>query len=192
MAKVYVFLANGFEEVEAMAPVDVLRRAGIEVVTVSITGSEFVKGAHNVIIKADKVFTECKYDDAELVVLPGGMPGATNLNEHQGLRNLIIEHNLRHKKIGAICAAPLVLGGLGLLKGKKATCYPGFEKYLTEAEYTAALVTVDSNIITGEGPAASLEFAYTLLEQIAGSKHVAPLREGMMYNHRETEMKSEE
>ena len=95
MAKVYVFLANGFEEVEAMSPVDVFRRAGIEVVTVSITGSEFVKGAHNVIIKADKVFAECKFDDADLLVLPGGMPGATNLNEHQGLRNLLIEHNLR-------------------------------------------------------------------------------------------------
>ena len=111
------------------------------------------------------------------------MPGATNLNEHQGLRNILIEHNLRHKKIGAICAATLVLGGLGLLKGKKATCYPGFEKYLTGAEYTADIVTVDSNIITGEGPAAAFAFAYALLEQIAGSKHVAPIREGMMYDH---------
>ena len=190
MAKVYLFLANGFEEVEAMTPVDVFRRAGIEVVTVSITGSEFVKGAHNVIIKADKVFAECKFTDADLLVLPGGMSGATNLNEHQGLRNLLIEHNLRHKKIGAICAAPLVLGGLGLLKGKKATCYPGFEKFLTDAEYTADLVTVDSNITTGEGPAASLEFAYTLLEQIAGSKPVDPIREGMMYKHLEEELKN--
>ena len=190
MAKVYVFLANGFEEVEAMSPVDVFRRAGIKVITVSITGSEFVKGAHNVIIKADKVFAECKFDDADLLVLPGGMPGATNLNEHQGLRNLLIEHNLRHKKIGAICAAPLVLGGLGLLKGKKATCYPGFEKYLTEAEYTAELVTVDSNIITGEGPAASLEFAYTMLKQLVGSKPVDPIREGMMYKHLEEELKN--
>ena len=118
------------------------------------------------------------------------MPGATNLNEHQGLRNLLIEHNLRHKKIGAICAAPLVLGGLGLLKGKKATCYPGFEKYLTEAEYTAELVTVDSNIITGEGPAASLEFAYTMLKQLVGSKPVDPIREGMMYKHLEEELKN--
>ena len=122
MAKVYEFLANGFEEVEALTPVDVLRRAGIEVRTVSITGSEFVKGAHDVIIKADKVFGECKFDDADLLILPGGMPGATNLNDHQGLRNLLVEHNLRHKKIAAICAAPLVLGGLGLLKDKKATC----------------------------------------------------------------------
>ena len=183
MAKVYVFLANGLEEIEAITPVDVFRRAGIEVITVSITGSEFVKSAHNIIIKADKIFAECKFDDADLLVLPGGMPGATNLNEHQGLRCILIEHNLRHKKIGVICAAPLVLGGLGLLKGKKATCYPGFEKYLTGAEYTADIVTVDSNIITGEGPAAAFAFAYALLEQIAGSKHVAPIREGMMYDH---------
>ena len=103
MAKVYEFLANGFEEVEALTPVDVLRRAGIEVRTVSLTGSEFVKGAHDVIIKADKVFGECKFDDADLLILPGGMPGATNLNDHQGLRNLLVEHNLRHKKIAAIC-----------------------------------------------------------------------------------------
>ena len=155
MAKVYEFLANGFEEVEALTPVDVLRRAGIEVRTVSI------------------------------------MPGATNLNDHQGLRNLLVEHNLRHKKIAAICAAPLVLGGLGLLKDKKATCYPGFEKYLTGAEYTAELVTVDANITTGEGPAASFEFAYTLLRQIAGSKPVEEISNGMMYKHLEEKMKSE-
>ena len=190
MAKVYEFLANGFEEVEALTPVDVLRRAGIEVRTVSITGSEFVKGAHNVIIKADKVFDECKFDDADLLILPGGMPGATNLNDHQGLRNLLVEHNLRHKKIAAICAAPLVLGGLGLLKDKKATCYPGFEIYLTGAEYTAELVTVDANITTGEGPAASFEFAYTLLRQIAGSQHVEPIKEGMMYKHLEETIKN--
>ena len=191
MAKVYEFLANGFEEVEALTPVDVLRRAGIEVRTVSITGSEFVKGAHDVIIKADKVFGECKFDDADLLILPGGMPGATNLNDHQGLRNLLVEHNLRHKKIAAICAAPLVLGGLGLLKDKKATCYPRFEKYLTGAEYTAELVTVDANITTGEGPAASFEFAYTLLRQIAGSKPVEEISNGMMYKHLEEKIKSE-
>lgn len=183
MAKVYVFFANGFEEVEALTPVDVFRRAGIEVCTVSISPSNFVKGAHDVVIKADKIFEECKFDDADLLVLPGGMPGATNLNEYQPLRNLLIEHNLRHKKIGAICAAPFILGGLGLLDGKKATCYPGFEKYLTGAEYTADLVTVDTNIITGEGPAASFEFAYTLLRQIAGSKPVEEIREGMRYKH---------
>jgi len=183
MAKVYVFFANGFEEVEALTPVDVFRRAGIEVCTVSITGSDFVKSAHNVVIKADKIFEECRFDDADLLILPGGMPGATHLNEHQGLRDLLVEHNLRHKKIGAICAAPLVLGNLGLLEGKKATCYPGFENYLTGAKYTAELVTVDTNITTGEGPAASFEFAYTLLRQIAGSQPVEQISEGMMYKH---------
>lgn len=183
MVKVYEFLANGFEEIEALTPVDIFRRAGIEVVTVSISASEFVKSAHNIIIKADKVFNECRFDDADLLILPGGMPGATNLNEHQGLRDLLVEHNLRHKKIGAICAAPLVLGSLGILEGKKATCYPGFETYLTGAEYTRAVVTVDTNITTGEGPAASFEFAYALLRQIAGSAPVEQISEGMMYNH---------
>lgn len=183
MAKVYVFLANGLEEIEAITPVDVFRRAGIEVITVSITGSEFVKSAHNIIIKADKIFAECKFDDADLLVLPGGMPGATNLNEHQGLRNILIEHNLRHKKIGAICAAPQVLGDLGLLQGKRATCYPGFEMKLDGADYTADLFTIDGNIITGKGPAATLPYSYAILEMLGAKDAAEALREGMVYNY---------
>ena len=178
MAKVYVFLANGLEEIEAITPVDVFRRAGIEVITVSITGSEFVKSAHNIIIKADKIFAECKFDDADLLVLPGGMPGATNLNEHQGLRNILIEHNLRHKKIGAICAAPQVLGDLGLLQGKRATCYPGFECGLTSTKQKAVQ---NGNIITGIGLGGTIEFAHMIIKNLLGEEKAKDVLNKIQY-----------
>lgn len=138
---VYEFLATGFEEVEALAPVDILRRGGVEIKTVSVTGDLLVESAHGVAIKADLLFEDADLASADLLLLPGGLPGATNLNEHEGLRKALVGQNERGGRIAAICAAPLVLGGLGLLNGKKATCYPGFEKYLTGATYTADLCT---------------------------------------------------
>lgn len=183
MAKVYEFLADGFEEVEALAPVDIFRRGGIEIVTVSITGSEYVESAHGVVIKADRQFGEVDLSDADLLMLPGGMPGATNLNSHEGLKKALVSQVEQGKKVAAICAAPLVLGGLGLLKGKRATCYPGFEKYLDGATYTKELFTIDGNIITGEGPAASFPYAYALLELFIGKETTDQIREGMMFNH---------
>lgn len=183
MAKVFEFLANGFEEVEALAPVDIFRRGGIEIATVSVTGSEFVKSSHGVVIKADKVFEEVDLSDGDLLMLPGGMPGATNLNEHEGVKRALAAQVTKGKKVAAICAAPLVLGGLGLLKGKRATCYPGFEKYLDGATYTKELYTIDGNIITGEGPAATFPYAYALLEMFIGKDATDQIREGMMYAH---------
>lgn len=116
-------------------------------------------------------------------MLPGGLPGATNLNEHVGVKKSLIEQNRKGKMIGAICAAPMVLGGIGLLRGKRATCYPGFEKYLDEAEYTHELCTVDGNITTGEGPAATLPYAYTLLEALTDHKTADSVAESMMFKH---------
>ncbi|MBP5508430.1 MAG: DJ-1/PfpI family protein [Prevotella sp.] len=163
MSKVYEFLANGFEEIEALAPVDILRRGGQEVMTVSVTGSEWVESSHGVTIKADMLFEDADLSDADLLLLPGGMPGSANLNQHEGVRQALLAHNDKGRLIGAICAAPMVLGGLGLLQGRRATCSPGFEVYLEGADYTHELCTVDGNIITGEGPAASLPYAYQLL-----------------------------
>ena len=154
MKTIYVFLAEGFEEVEALTPVDVLRRAGLPVKTVSVTGVLTVNGAHGVPVVADMVFEEVKEGDAEMIVLPGGLPGATNLDAHEGLGKLIMTFAEAGRPLSAICAAPLVYGKRGLLKGKKVTCYPGFEKYLEGAEYTAALVEKDGNFITGKGPGA--------------------------------------
>ena len=144
MAKAYEFLANGFEDIEALAPVDILRRGGVEVKTVSISNSLMVKSANGITVKADLLFDEVDdFFDADILMLPGGMPGAANLNLHEELRKLLVEQNEKGKRLGAICAAPMVLGSVGVLRGKHATCYPGFEKRLTGAEYTGELCTID-------------------------------------------------
>lgn len=180
--KIYVFLANGFEEVEALGPIDVCRRAGLDVVTVSINDTKTVEGAHGVNIIADTLFTDNNYNDADLLFLPGGMPGATNLNAHEGLREVILAHHQQEKALAAICAAPLVYGSLGLTEGKNMTCYPGFEKYLTGANYTASLVEIDGKMLTGKGPAAALGLGYAIIEYFCGADNADALRAGMMYN----------
>lgn len=182
MAKIYEFLAEGFEEVEALIPVDVFRRAGLDIVTVSVTGEEIVKSSHGVGIVADALIEDIDLRDADMLMLPGGLPGATNLQAHEGVRTAVQAQVKNGRKVAAICAAPMVLGQLGLLKGKRATCYPGFEKYLTGAEYTAELVTIDGNIITGEGPAAAFPYSYALLDLLAGEGSSEPLKDGMIYN----------
>ena len=178
---VYEFLATGFEEVEALAPVDILRRGGVEIKTVSVTGDLIVESAHGVGIKADALFEDIDLATADLLMLPGGLPGATNLNAHEGLRKALVAQDKRGGRIAAICAAPLVLGGLGLLEGRRATCYPGFEKYMTGATYTAELFTTDGNITTGRGPAAVLPYSYAILEQLAGADTAKAVRDGMIY-----------
>ena len=183
MKKVYAFLATGFEEVEALAPVDVLRRGGVDIQTVSITGQREVEGAHGVTILADLLLDECPFDDADLLMLPGGMPGAQHLDSCLPLQQALVQHHRKGRLVAAICAAPMVLGHLGLLQGRRATCYPGFQSHLTGAEYTAELVTVEDNIITGEGPAASLPYAYTLLATLTNDATANQVAEGMMYKH---------
>lgn len=183
MTKVYEFIATGFEDIEALITLDVMRRAGVDFKLVSITGSRQVETAHGVMITADLLFEESDFSDANMLLLPGGMPGSTNLNEHTELKNLLVEHDAKGKWIGAICAAPMVLGGLGLLKGRRATCYPGFEKYLEGAEYTHELCTRDGNIITGEGPAATFPYAFALLEALTDRQTADQIAEGMMFKH---------
>ncbi|UKK50769.1 DJ-1/PfpI family protein [Prevotella sp. E13-17] len=185
MAKVYVFLANGFEDVEALIPIDVLRRGGVEVVTVSTTGEgQVVESSHHVQFIADVMFESCNFSDADLLLLPGGMPGASNLYAHQGVREAVLRQHEAGKRLAAICAAPgVVLGQLGILKGKKATCYPGFEQLLEGATYTADLCTVDGTITTGEGPAAAFPFAYELLSQLVDQQTADQIAEGMRFKH---------
>lgn len=167
MKKVIVFLAEGFEEVEAISIIDTLRRAEISVTIASISNNLGVKGAHNIEIKADKLFDDIDFNSYDMIALPGGMPGAKNLNEHEGLKEQLKEF-AKDKLIGAICAAPMILGGMGLLKGKRATCYPGFEPELIEANVTHEPVTIDGNIITGKGPGLALQFSLQLVEILAG------------------------
>ena len=184
MPKVYVFLADGFEDIEALAPIDILRRGGVDVTTVSIMDTEAVQSAHGVIVLADVTFAEAgDFADADLLMLPGGMPGASNLDAHAGVRQALVNQAANGGLVAAICAAPFVLGKLGLLRGRRATCYPGFEQYLDGAEYTAELLTEDGNVITGEGPGAAFDFGYALLGRLASADVVEALKEGMRYNH---------
>ncbi|MCD8079540.1 MAG: DJ-1/PfpI family protein [Bacteroides sp.] len=179
MNTVYMFFADGFEEIEALATVDILRRAGMSVQLVSITGDRKVTGAHDVSVCTDTLFEACDFSDADLLVLPGGMPGAATLGEHAGLRALLSDYVKQDKPLAAICAAPMVLGQLGLLKGKKAICYPGFEHYLEGAEIVPQQVVVDGQIVTGRGPGAAVEFALTLVEILEGKEKKEELIQAM-------------
>lgn len=182
MAKVYVFLADGFEDVEALIPIDVLRRGGVEVITVSTTEFPLVESSHGVNIEADIQFEQSDYQDADLLMLPGGMPGAANLYDHEGVCKAVCAQAAAGKKVSAICAAPaVVLAPLGLLEGKRATCYPGFEGELRGATYTAALVEQDGQYITGKGPAAVFDFAYAIVERLKDKATADQLRAGMLW-----------
>ncbi len=180
MKKVALFLADGFEEIEALGTIDILRRAQIPVQTVSITDNKNVTGAHNITVLADTVFSELDFSDVDALVLPGGMPGAKNLNEHEALKKQVKLFAEKGKNVAAICAAPMVLGGLGLLEGKKATTYPGFEPELIGAIATGEKVVVADNIITGKGPAFVFDFALQLVETIAGIGVRKEVQEGLL------------
>lgn len=185
MAKVYEFLANGFEEIEALAPVDILRRGGVEVLTVSVTGSEFVETSHGITVKADLVFESAgDFGDADLLMLPGGMPGSVNLNAHEGVRRALRRHYDSGRRVAAICAAPTVLASVGILDGKRATCSPGWERHFgASTTYTGALFEEDGLVTTGEGPAATLPYAYHILGYFVPKAEVEALERKMQYAH---------
>lgn len=181
MKKAVIFLANGYEEVEAMAPVDLLRRAGVEVKILSVDGSSFVEGAHGIGIKADGPLDEAACQDADLVLLPGGMPGTRNLDASETVRAVVGKACEEGRYVGAICAAPSVLGHMGILKGRRATCYPGFEEELLGAEVCAEPVVVDGNVITARGVGAALDFGLKLVELLVDGETATTLRKGIVY-----------
>jgi len=168
MKTIFVHLANGFEEMEAIIPVDIWRRAGFKVFTVSVTGKKAVAGSHDIQIVADLLFDEAEYETADMLFLPGGMPGASNLDAHKCLHEKIHEANLQGKHLSAICAAPLVLGHLNLLKNRRATCFPGYEKELFGAIVTGNSFEIDGNIITAKGAGVAFEFAMRVVETYKG------------------------
>lgn len=182
MKKVFVHLATGFEDVEAISIIDVLRRAEIEVTTVSISEERTVLSAHNVPVIADKLFSEVDYNEAQMIVLPGGLPGANHLDEHTGLKEQIKNFNQQGKGLAAICAAPMVFGHLDLLHNKPATCYPGFEKELSGAQITEGSVVEADNIITSKGPGTALLFALKIVEKLKGAELAQQLKAGMLIN----------
>ena len=178
MKKVAVLLAEGFETIEALTTVDILRRAGVECHTFAIKNQE-VTTSHHITLKADKVFNE-EIKDYDVVVLPGGMPGAVNLRDDERVINLLKEFNSKNKIIAAICAGPISLGKAGISEGKNVTCYPGFEEQLGNCNYQKELVVIDRNIITGRGPAAAIPFAFEILKQIAPEK-VDEIKKAMLF-----------
>ncbi len=174
----YIFLSDSFEEIEALAVIDILRRANIPIQSVSMNSGLEVTSSRQVTIKADMLFTKESLGDAEYLILPGG---STKLNDYEELKELLTEHAEQGGKIAAICAAPMVLGGIGLLEGKRATCYPGFEDYLTGATFVNEPVVVDGTTITSNGSASSLLFAYALVEQLMGEQIASKIKEQMMF-----------
>ncbi len=174
----YIFLSNSFEDIEAMAVIDILRRAQIPVVSISMNETLEVESSHGVTVLADRLFSKSELADADYLILPGG---SVKLNDYCDLKELLKEHNDKGGHIAAICAAPMVLGGIGLLDGKRATCYPGFEEYLIGASFVDQAVVTDGTITTANGPASTLEFAYTLVEQICGEECAALIKRQMMW-----------
>lgn len=158
----YVFLAEGFEETEALAALDVMRRAKLSVQTVGVTG-ELVTSSHGITVKPDIDISEITYENLEGAVLPGGMPGTLNLEKSKVVTDCV-KHCYESGKItAAICAAPSILGHLGMLSGRKATCFPGFESELAGAEHTAAHVEIDGNVITAKGAGCAIEFGHAIV-----------------------------
>lgn len=181
MKKSFLFLADGFEETEAVGTLDVLRRGGVEVRTVSVMGKQEVKGAHGLAVKADVLLQDMLGEEGEFLIFPGGMPGAQNLSECKELMDYLQKHFARQGKIAAICAAPaLVFGKLSLKKDIRMTCYPGFEKYLPEIAVLAEGVVTDGNVITGRGPGYSFEFGLAIVEHLYGKERAGEVAADML------------
>ncbi len=179
---VYVHLATGFEEVEALTVIDLLRRAGIEVKSVSITGNKRVMGTHDIPVEADIVYEEADYGECEMIVLPGGLPGADYLGEHEGLVKQIRDFAEKGKYLAAICAAPQVFGAQGVVEGRKATIYPGMEDCLKGALPQNEIVVADGNVITSMGPATAMPFALKLIEVLKGKDASDSVAKGLLWN----------
>jgi 4-methyl-5(b-hydroxyethyl)-thiazole monophosphate biosynthesis len=176
----FLFLAQGFEEIEAVATLDILRRGGLQVTSVSVTGNLVVTGAHNIAVTADILFENADFSLGEILILPGGMPGTNNLNVHAGLKALLQQYYTDGKYLAAICAAPLVLGDLGLLQGKRAVVYPGYEEHLSGATIPDESVVIDGRIITGRGPGCVFEFALGVLAVLLGKGQADAVAQGML------------
>ena len=176
---VYMFLAEGFEEIEALCPLDLLRRAGVAVTTVGI-GGEYITGSHGITVRADDTDSNANISDIEMVILPGGMPGTTNLDASELVHKALDKAKEQNAYIAAICAAPMILGKRGDLSGKQAVCYPGFEKYLEGATVPEKKVAADGRYITARGMGVALEFGLALVSALCGKDKADELRHSVI------------
>ena len=182
MSQIYAFLAEGFEEVECLAVVDLLRRAKLQVSLISITGEKAVTGSHHITVLADALFEETNLSNADLLFLPGGVPGTPNLAAHKGLTDALKNHAANGKRLAAICAAPSILGGLNILKNKKATCYPGWEDKLTDAIYQPKGVVTDGTITTAKGLGFAIDLGLELISLLLDKETSEKIKSGIQYN----------
>lgn len=177
---IYVFLADGFEEMEAIAPIDILRRAELEVVTVAVgTPHLTVTGTHGITVTADITEEQVGIDQLKMAILPGGMPGTLNLKNSKTVRSVLEHCKKQGVYIGAICAAPSVLGNWNMLEGITATCFEGFEDQLVGARYSPQHVCCDQNIVTARGAGVAAEFAFKLVELLCGAEKANFIRKTM-------------
>mgnify|MGYP001084405324 CR=1 FL=1 len=182
MKKAYVYLIDGFEEIEATTILDVLRRSGVKVASVSLSETKKVRGDHGIIIEADKLLSEANYTDVDMLILPGGDLASHNLLHHDSLHNQLKEAESKGKYIAAICGATMTLGKVGLTKGKKATCYPGIESEITGATILKQDVVVDGKIVTSRGPATSFSFALEIAKLLTEEETVNEVSKGLLIN----------
>ena len=181
MSKAAVFFGTGYEEIEALAVVDILRRAGVETPMVSITGERSVAGSHDIKVEMDALFEELDFDELDLIVLPGGGQGTKNLEAFEPVMAKVDDFVAQDKLVAAICAAPSILGHKGILKGKKACSYPSFESHLEGAEVMHQPAVIDGNIITGRGMGAAVPFGLAILEKLQGREAAQKMAETIVY-----------
>ncbi|WP_029322745.1 DJ-1 family glyoxalase III [Butyrivibrio sp. AE3004] len=181
MANIAIFLAEGFEEIEALTVVDLCRRAQLNIDMVSVMGTLSVKGSHGIEVKADKLIDDVNFDEMDMLVLPGGMPGTTNLDKTEKLTDQILAFNEAEKYISAICAAPCVFGRLGILQGKKACVFPGLEENLTGADVQMTETTVDGHILTSRGMGTAIPFGLAIVERFCGKEAADKLGKGIVF-----------
>lgn len=181
MKKAYLFFTTGFEEVEALTVVDILRRGGVDCKTVSITGDYDVTSSHAVTIRADLLFEEQSLEDGDMLILPGGIPGTPNLKAHAGLDKLIRQYHEAGKYLAAVCAAPTVYGEKGLLQDRKATCFPGMESGLVGAEHREDKVVCDGQFITSRGMGTCIDFGLTLLAKLTDEANAQTIGQKIVY-----------
>ncbi len=184
MSEVCMFFGTGYEEVEALAAIDIMRRAGIEVDMVSITGEKYVTSSHKVTIEMDCRLEDVDFDKVSMIVLPGGMPGTTNLEACAPLMEQVEKFYEQEKWLAAICAAPSIFGHRGMLKGRNACCYPSFESHLEGAEVTKNPCEVSDHIITARGMGCAVDFGLAIVEQLKGKEAADKVAESIVYNRR--------
>ncbi len=182
MSKVYIFLADGFEDIEGLTVVDLMRRAGIEITTVSIKDTREVTTSHGITLLTDRLFKDTDFSDGDMLVLPGGMPGTVNLGAYEPLVELLKKYYAEGKKVAAICAAPSIFAKLGFLKGRRATSYPSFLDQQSGTVITEDSVVSDGNVTTSRGLGTAIDFALSLITQLEGGKKAEEIADSILYS----------